>query len=172
MIDFHCHVLMGIDDGSRNLETSASMLEASKTQGVQQIVCTPHFDATKDRMEEFLINRDHAFQVLQKWIDASDAVDIRLYPAAEVFFFRHMSEVKDLKKLTIRGTNVLLLEMPFDVWEDSYISEIEDLCCEYRVVLVHLERYMNFKNRKYIRKVIEMTHRLPLYVQINGELKK
>lgn len=87
MIDFHCHVLMGIDDGSRNLETSASMLEASKTQGVQQIVCTPHFDATKDRMEEFLINRDHAFQVLQKWIDASDAVDIRLYPAAEVFFF-------------------------------------------------------------------------------------
>ena len=32
------------------------------------------------------------------------------------FFFRHMSEVKDLKKLTIRGTNVLLLEMPFDVW--------------------------------------------------------
>lgn len=167
MIDFHCHVLMGIDDGSRNLETSASMLEASKTQGVQQIVCTPHFDATKDRMEEFLINRDYAFQVLQKWIDASDAVDIRLYPAAEVFFFRHMSEVKDLKKLAIRGTNVLLLEMPFDVWEDSYISEIEDLCREYRVVLVHLERYMNFKNRKYIRKVIEMTHRLPLYVQIN-----
>lgn len=55
MIDFHCHVLMGIDDGSRNLETSASMLEASKAQGVQQIVCTPHFDATKDRMEEFLI---------------------------------------------------------------------------------------------------------------------
>ena len=150
MIDFHCHVLMGIDDGSRNLETSASMLEASKTQSVQQIVCTPHFDAAKDRMEEFLINRDHAFQVLKKWIDASDAVDIRLYPAAEVFFFRHMSEVKDLKKLTIRGTNVLLLEMPFD-----------------RVVLVHLERYMNFKNRKYIRKVIEMTHRLPLYVQIN-----
>ena len=77
MIDFHCHVLMGIDDGSRNLETSASMLEASKMQGVQQIVCTPHFDAAKDRMEEFLINRDHAFQVLQKWIDASDAVDIR-----------------------------------------------------------------------------------------------
>ena len=87
MIDFHCHVLMGIDDGSRNLETSASMLEASKTQGVQQIVCTPHFDAAKDRMEEFLINRDHAFQILQKWIDASDTVDIRLYPAAEVFFF-------------------------------------------------------------------------------------
>ena len=86
MIDFHCHVLMGIDDGSRNLESSVSMLEASKTQGVQRIVCTPHFDATKDRMEEFLINRDHAFQILQKWIDVSDAVDIRLYPAAEVFF--------------------------------------------------------------------------------------
>lgn len=34
MIDFHCHVLMGIDDGSRNIETSIAMLEASKEQGV------------------------------------------------------------------------------------------------------------------------------------------
>lgn len=167
MIDFHCHVLMGIDDGSRNIETSIAMLEASKEQGVHRIVCTPHFDATRDRMEDFLLNRDNAFQALQKWIDASETVDIQLYPAAEVFFFRHMSEVKELEKLTIRGTNVLLLEMPFDVWEDSYIREIEELCREYRVVLVHLERYMNFKNRKYIRKVIEMTHRMPLYIQIN-----
>lgn len=113
------------------------------------------------------MNRDNAVQALQKWIDASDTVDIQLRPAAEVFFFRHMSEFEDLEKLTIRGTNVLLLEMPFDVWEDSYIREIEELCRNYKVVLVHLERYMNFKNRKYIRKVIEMTHRLPLYVQIN-----
>lgn len=87
MIDFHCHVLMGIDDGSRNIKTSIAMLEASKEQGVHRIVCTPHFDATRDRMEDFLLNRDNAFQALQKWIDASETVNIQLYPAAEVFFF-------------------------------------------------------------------------------------
>mgnify|MGYP004611457867 FL=1 len=167
MIDFHCHVLMGIDDGSRNIETSIAMLEASKEQGVCRIVCTPHFDAARDRLEDFLLKRENAFRALQKWIDASDTVDIQLYPAAEILFFRHISEVKELEKLTIQGANVLLLEMPFDVWEDSCIREIEELCRKYRVVLVHLERYMNFRNRKYIRKVIEMTHRLPLYVQIN-----
>lgn len=42
-IDFHTHILPGIDDGSRNVEMSLRMLAAQREQQVDEIVATPHF---------------------------------------------------------------------------------------------------------------------------------
>ncbi len=44
-IDFHTHILPGIDDGSRNVEMSLRMLAAQREQQVDEIVATPHFYA-------------------------------------------------------------------------------------------------------------------------------
>ena len=54
LIDFHTHILPGIDDGSRNVEMSLRMLAAQREQQVDEIVATPHFYAQKDSVEEFL----------------------------------------------------------------------------------------------------------------------
>ena len=54
MIDFHSHILMGIDDGSRNLAMSASMLDEYMQQGVDCIICTPHFYGDRERIEDFI----------------------------------------------------------------------------------------------------------------------
>ena len=40
-IDFHTHILPGIDDGSRNVEMSLRMLAAQREQQVDEIVATP-----------------------------------------------------------------------------------------------------------------------------------
>ena len=45
VIDFHSHVLPGIDDGSRNIETSIEMLRLSRNAGVDRMIATPHFYA-------------------------------------------------------------------------------------------------------------------------------
>ena len=42
-IDFHTHILPGIDDGSRNVEMSLRMLAAQREQQVDEIVATPTF---------------------------------------------------------------------------------------------------------------------------------
>ena len=42
MIDFHTHILPGIDDGAKDVSVSAAMLEMEKEQGVNEIVLTPH----------------------------------------------------------------------------------------------------------------------------------
>ena len=42
MIDLHCHILPGIDDGARDLETSLAMARAFVADGVSVVACTPH----------------------------------------------------------------------------------------------------------------------------------
>ena len=34
MIDIHCHLLYGVDDGAKTIEESVAMLEAAKEQGI------------------------------------------------------------------------------------------------------------------------------------------
>lgn len=45
MIDVHCHILPGIDDGSRNTEESKALISEEMNQGINTIIFTPHFYA-------------------------------------------------------------------------------------------------------------------------------
>ena len=42
MIDLHCHILPGIDDGARDLATALDMARAFVADGVTLVACTPH----------------------------------------------------------------------------------------------------------------------------------
>jgi protein-tyrosine phosphatase len=42
MIDLHCHMLPGIDDGSPDLATSLAMAKIAVADGIQVTACTPH----------------------------------------------------------------------------------------------------------------------------------
>lgn len=42
MIDLHCHILPGIDDGAANLTASLEMARAFVADGVSVVACTPH----------------------------------------------------------------------------------------------------------------------------------
>lgn len=165
IIDFHSHVLPGIDDGSRNVETSVRMLTKSKADGVDVMIATPHFYAENDRIEDFLKKREKAYyKILQHMTD--DMPEI--YLGAEVAFFDGIGHAKKIENLTIYGTNVMLLEMPFRKWTDADILQVNRLISNRKIciIIAHLERYLNIPgNTSLVNSLLE----LPVAVQINAE---
>ena len=121
IIDMHCHILPGVDDGAKDLETSLAMLEASRDQGVQCMVATPHFYATRDRVDAFLARREAAWEVLKSRM-GSDFPEVML--GAEVAFFQGISRAERLDALRIEGTSSMLLEMPFRPWSQGDVDEV------------------------------------------------
>ena len=47
MIDLHCHILPGVDDGADTLADSIAMAEKAISQGITHILCTPHHNNGK-----------------------------------------------------------------------------------------------------------------------------
>ena len=141
VIDFHSHILPGIDDGSKDLETSLEMLRMSAAQGVTDMVATPHFYASKEGFETYLEKRIHAFETLCA-SRTPDMPQIRL--GAEVAFFKGISQAEKIEELAEQTGRILLLEMPFMEWTDRDIQEVERMasCGRYTLMLAHLERYM------------------------------
>jgi len=45
MVDIHCHILAGLDDGPDSFETSLAMAEMAVSEGITHIIATPHADS-------------------------------------------------------------------------------------------------------------------------------
>ena len=139
MIDFHSHVLPAVDDGSKSLEQSLQMLDASVQQGVTHMVATPHFYASRMDPDVFLEQRQRAFdQILQQ-----PAPMPQLLLGAEVAYYGNISRSEAIGRFRIDRSNLVLVEMPFTTWSDRMI---EDLCLLQDrqgliPVLAHVERY-------------------------------
>ena len=43
MIDIHSHLLYNVDDGSKNIDESVKIIKNLKSQGITDIILTPHY---------------------------------------------------------------------------------------------------------------------------------
>ncbi|MBQ8337830.1 MAG: capsular polysaccharide biosynthesis protein [Oscillospiraceae bacterium] len=154
MIDFHSHVLPNIDDGSRSVTESVTLLEMLSTQGVKTVCATPHFMATEDEPEAFFEKRRRSFESLKNELAAS-APDLRL--GAEVLYYSGISRLSELSRFCIEGSRLLLLEMPFHAWNEYVVKEVLELSCsgEFQLVLAHIERYLPYQSEEVFEKLLE-----------------
>jgi tyrosine-protein phosphatase YwqE len=80
--DCHCHVVPGVDDGSRSMQESMAMLRLLTAAGARTIVATPHiypgrFDNEPDRLQRAFESVEHA--------RAYEGIDVELVLGAEHF---------------------------------------------------------------------------------------
>ena len=53
MVDIHTHILPALDDGSESIEESLQLLEELKSQGITDVIATPHFYPQYDNSTAF-----------------------------------------------------------------------------------------------------------------------
>ena len=136
MVDTHCHIVPGVDDGAVSLEMSLAMIEVAKQSGVTAILTTPHIHGNADDLPR------HAFhkQKFQLVIDAHP--DMELYLGGEVRVTSETHEVTHRAEFTAdEKSKYILLELEFDK-VPAYFSQ---LLFDYRLrgitpIVAHPER--------------------------------
>jgi protein-tyrosine phosphatase len=146
------------------------ILRAAKDAGITAIAATPHFYPHRHHVDSFLERRDAALERIRQ--RAADEGLPKIVPGAEVLLCPGLYGMHGLKKLCLRGTNVLLLEMPFVVAEhtDDMFETIERLITErgFLVYIAHPNRYPD----ETIDRVLEMDVRLQINLEDIGHLKE
>lgn len=140
MTDLHSHILPGIDDGAQTVEDSLALLREQVAQGVDQIALTPHFNAERITVSEFIERRAESFEQLQKAVKA-EALPVTLKLGAEVFFSSNLLDL-DLDQLLLQDTPYLLVEFSptfYPTWAKDifYKLGLQGIT----PLLAHVERY-------------------------------
>lgn len=148
MIDFHSHVLPGMDDGSSSPEESIAMLEMSAAQGIDHIFATCHFYPDEEDPASFLRRRREACRELLAFSEGRDKSNPlpEIHLGAEVYYFPGISTCDDIKPLALGETKLLLVEPPVAPFSASMLDEIERIGPNLGLipVIAHLDRYCRF----------------------------
>lgn len=166
LVDFHSHILPGIDDGSASLEESIAMLKMEAEQGIERVIATPHFYANYDTPKQFLERRNEAEAILREEMSKHDNLP-QVEIGAEVYYFSGISESDILKELTIYKKRCILIEMPMPPWNDHVYKELENIFTKQRLIpiIAHVDRYIApFHTHGIPKRLSE----LPVYVQANA----
>ena len=144
MIDIHCHVLYGVDDGSPDSQTSKSMLDKMAQDGVTAVIATPHFrhhmfPYVQDKIEE-------AYCVLREYASSKN---INLFIGCEYHVDHEMFDHLESGRVhTMADTNYVLTEYSYSSDLDRILRYSQELILRgWQPVIAHAERYEVFHRK-------------------------
>ena len=154
MIDWHSHILPGIDDGSRDVYESVLLMNMLQSQKVSTVIATPHFYANDETVASFLERRQKTFESLKAELPEGSP---EVLLGAEVRYYQGISRMADLRSLKIEGSKLLLLEMPMASWGEYTVRELVEMSGKggFKIVLAHMERYLDFQKQSIWERVYE-----------------
>ncbi|KRE97100.1 hypothetical protein ASG89_30050 [Paenibacillus sp. Soil766] len=143
LIDTHCHILPGMDDGARTLDEAIEMAQHASSEGIHTIVATPHH--ADGRHENAADKVELAVQELNNELEKR-RIPVQILPGQEVRVSEGLLLDLDAGRVrTLNHSQYVLLELPptgipryFD--EIIYELHVEGLT----VILAHPERQLDF----------------------------
>ncbi|PFN80590.1 tyrosine protein phosphatase [Bacillus sp. AFS076308] len=108
MIDLHCHILPGIDDGAKDLSESIKMARKAVEQGIQTIVATPHHlnNHYENPKQQILDKVEELNRVLR-----DEKIDLKILPGQETRVYGELVNGYDMGEIQpVNGSQYVLVE--------------------------------------------------------------
>jgi len=139
VIDIHCHLLPGLDDGAPDMGISLAMARMAVEDGISAIVCTPHitpglYDNTGDAIRL-------AVEALRRRLTA-EGIKLRIEAGADVHIAPDLGRKLAARSIpTLAGSRYFLFEPPHHVVPPRLEQVVRSLLgAGYVPVLTHPER--------------------------------
>ncbi|MBM3297515.1 MAG: hypothetical protein FJY83_07930 [Candidatus Aminicenantes bacterium] len=148
MIDLHCHILPGLDDGAQSLAEAVAMARAAEEDGIRTVVGTPHLfrgGIGLEDLEEIARIREELGRALKR-----EGIRVEVLTGAEVRFSHNLLEEirKHRKRLVLHTSSYLFVEFPFDYVFPGVKDVFFELMSEGLVpIIAHPERNSVFMSR-------------------------
>jgi protein-tyrosine phosphatase len=150
MIDFHSHLVPGVDDGASSLDEALAGLGEMRAQGVHTVVTTPHLGASlaatdPEAHASYLAAVDAAFDALAE-AAARAYPDVHLERGFEVMLDTPRPDFAD-PRVRLAGTRAVLVEFPFMNVPPNVSGVLFEVGMGgWAAVVAHPERYGNLQD--------------------------
>ena len=146
MLDFHNHLMPGVDDGASSIAESRSGLEAFRTARVTDVITTPHMRASMttrpDELQTFLDGLDTAWSSLNL-LATEEFPEMRVDRGAEVMLDLPSPNFSD-PRVRLAQTSFVLIEFPFMSIPPHSTAAISNIIeGGWIPIVAHPERYRN-----------------------------
>lgn len=166
LIDIHCHILPGVDDGAKDMDETMEMLDIAEKAGVSTIIATPHYIKGKNKEVEEL---RRIFEEVQK--NAMQRFpQIQIYLGNEIYYTNDiLQDLSEGKALTMAESRYVLIEFLPSVMYSQILNAVRSLkMAGYLPILAHIERYACLTEKDGERHIEEL-RKSGAYFQINGK---
>lgn len=110
MIDIHCHILSGIDDGAKTMEDSVALAKAAVKEGIHTIIATPHHMNGRYENKKSVILEKTAL-LNQRLIEEN--IPLTILPGQEPAIHGEILEGLERAEIqTLNDTQYLFIELP------------------------------------------------------------
>jgi protein-tyrosine phosphatase len=164
MIDIHCHILPGIDDGPKNMEESSDLARMFVREGYTQVIATPHWALGTSWMP----SKEEVSKVVEELnrVLKDKGIELTVHSGMEIALDNRIPELLEGNEVIgLANTSYVLVELPFFRlplgWE-TILFNIMSL--GYRVIVCHPERCVHlFQDKGIIDEFINAG----LFLQVN-----
>lgn len=148
MIDIHCHILPGIDDGPKDMKTAVKMARIAAKDGIETVVATPHcFDGVYNCQSVDIVALCANFNERL----CQDNINLTVLPGAEIRMVPGVVELVDRGEAASLGgfVGTLLFELP-EVFIPEGVEKTINMLRKrgVRCIIAHPERNSFLFSRK------------------------